>query len=79
MRSKGQIQVEKFKYFGCILAEDWRCEAEVKIRISVVKQAFTRGIVKVSSKNLKTKKRLVNCSCEGIRTMYINTNYGKDS
>ena len=41
---KGQIveQVKKFWYLGAIIAEDGRCQAEVKARIAIPKDAFCK-------------------------------------
>ena len=40
----GQLmeQVKKFKYLGSLLTEDGKCEAEVKVRIGMAKDAFNK-------------------------------------
>jgi hypothetical protein len=35
-------QVKSFKYLGSTLTEDGRCEKEVKIRIALAKEAFSK-------------------------------------
>lgn len=56
MTNKGQIQVDKFKYLGSRLTENWRCEKEIKVRTFTVKEAFYKKHCKVrgfySNKNL---------------------------
>lgn len=41
-----KIQVEKYRYtrIGSILTEAWRGEGEIKTKISVVEQDFTKKI-----------------------------------
>lgn len=34
MTCKGKLHVEKFRYLGSVLTEDWRCEEEIKVRLS---------------------------------------------
>ena len=52
-------QVKKFRYLGAIITEDGRCEAEVKARIAMAKDAFSkrkellsRNISQVVKKNI---------------------------
>ena len=42
---EGQIveQVKKSRYLGAIITEDGRCESEVKARIAMAKDAFSKG------------------------------------
>ena len=35
-------QVDNFKYLGSLITDDGRCEKEIKIRIAMAKEAFTR-------------------------------------
>ena len=35
-------QVKKFRYLGALITEDGRCEAEVKARIAMAKDAFSK-------------------------------------
>ena len=44
VRSKGEIitQVEKFKYLGYMLTSDGRCDTEIKKRIAIAKDSFSK-------------------------------------
>jgi hypothetical protein len=35
-------QVQRFKYVGSTMAEDDRCETEIKVRIAVAKETFSK-------------------------------------
>lgn len=53
-------QVKQFKYLGAIITEDGRCEKEIKSRIAMAKQAFTRKKnILCSSMCLTLRVRLV--------------------
>jgi len=54
-------QVAEFKYLGTIITEDGRCEREIKTRIGMAKEAFSRlkGLVTNTKMSLSTRKRLV--------------------
>ena len=53
-------QVKSFKYLGSTLTEDGRCEKEVKIRIALAKEAFSkRKVLLTKSFRKETKKKLV--------------------
>lgn len=55
-------QVKKYRYLGTLLTEDWRSETEVRMRIAMAKEAFTRKkTLFCSSLNLELRKRLVKC------------------
>ena len=59
---EGQIveQVKKFRYLGAIITEDGRCEAEVKARIAMAKDAFSKR-KELLSRNMSrvVKKKIV--------------------
>jgi hypothetical protein len=49
-------QVTKFKYLGALISEDGRCESEVKVRIGMGKDAFSKRkelLTKNFSRNIK--------------------------
>ena len=53
-------QVKKFRYLGVIMTEDGRCDLEIKTRIAMAKDAFSkRRELLVRSMNIKTKKRII--------------------
>ena len=53
-------QVKKFKYLGSLITEDGRCEAEVKARIGMVKDAFSKLKELLTRKmNKTTKKKMI--------------------
>lgn len=55
-------QVESFKYLGCLLTEDMRCTKEIKVRIAMAKEAFSKHRQLLCSKlDLKLRKRLAKC------------------
>jgi exonuclease III len=55
-------QVNSFKYLGSFLTEDWRCEKDVKARIGIAKEAFTRmKRILCGSLELELRKRLGKC------------------
>jgi exonuclease III len=55
-------QVSSFKYLGSLLTEDWRCEKDVRARIGIAKEAFTRmKRVLCGSLDLELRKRLAKC------------------
>ena len=53
-------QVKKFRYLGAIITEDGRCEAEVKARIAMAKDAFSKR-KELLSRNMSrvVKKKIV--------------------
>ena len=59
---EGQIveQVKKFRYLGAIITDDGRCEAEVKARIAMAKDAFSKR-KELLSRNMSrvVKKKIV--------------------
>jgi ribosomal protein S10 len=55
-------QVNSFKYLGSFLTEDWRCEKEVRARIGIAKEAFTRmKRILCGPLSLELRKRLAKC------------------
>jgi len=53
-------QVQQFKYLGATVTEDGRCEQEIKCRIAMAKQAYTkRKNILASKMCLSLRKRLV--------------------
>lgn len=53
-------QVEKFRYLGAMISEDGRCETEVKARIAMAKDAFSRRKELLKrSMSIQMKKRIV--------------------
>ena len=63
MIDQKQLQdVESFKYFGSMLANDGRCTCEFKSRIAMVKAAFNKiRALFTSTLELKLKKKLLKC------------------
>ena len=54
-------QVHQFRYLGCLLTEDGRCEKEVRTRIAMAKDAFTKHQkLLTGNTNRNLKKRLIN-------------------
>ena len=35
-------QVDKFRYLGCVIRSNMRCEEEIKVRIAMAKESFNR-------------------------------------
>ena len=58
-------QVEQFKYLGSVITEDGRCSKEIKCRIALAKQAFT-----------KNKKILCSNICMSLRVKLVKTHHG---
>ncbi|MGX9987587.1 reverse transcriptase domain-containing protein [Soonwooa purpurea] len=56
-------QVQKFKYLGSVLTEDGKCDAEIKTRIGLARNAFQKlsKILKDRKVSRTTKKRVLNC------------------
>ena len=53
-------QVQQFKYLGATITDDGRCEQEIRCRIAMAKQAYTRNKNILESKmELSLRKRLV--------------------
>jgi hypothetical protein len=53
-------QVKKFKYLGSLITEDGRCETEVKARIAMGKDAFSKRKELLTRKmNKTTKKKMI--------------------
>jgi len=53
-------QVKQFKYLGATITDDGRCEHEIKCRIAMAKQSYTKNKTVLSSKMcLSLRKRLV--------------------
>ena len=53
-------QVKQFKYLGATITDDGRCENEIKCRIAMAKQSYTKNKTVLSSKMcLSLRKRLV--------------------
>jgi len=53
-------QVKKFKYLGSIITDDGRCEAEIKARIGISKDAFSKRKELLTQKMSKAvRKRIV--------------------
>ena len=63
VRSNGEIitQVEKFKYLGYMLTSDGRCDTEIKKRIAIAKDSFSKmsPIFKNHNLTMKTKFRVL--------------------
>ena len=82
LTSKGEKikQVQKFKYLGYMITSDGRCDTEIKRRIAVAKDCFSRMNSVLSNKNISmnTKIRalkayvwsvlLYGCECWNIST-----------
>src|SRR5271170_6243031 len=53
-------QVTKFKYLGSYISEDGRCEEEIRVRIGVAKEAFSKRSELLAKKmSKKLKKRII--------------------
>lgn len=53
-------QVTKFKYLGSYISEDGRCEEEIRVRIGVAKEAFSKRKELLTKKmSKKLKKRII--------------------
>ena len=51
-------QVKSFKYFGSTMTEDGRCETDIKVRIALAKEAFSkRGELLTSHFVKRSRKR----------------------
>jgi hypothetical protein len=55
-------EVYHFKYLGNVLTKDGYCTREIKIRISMTREAFNRKISLLTRKlNIEFRKKLVRC------------------
>ena len=56
-------QVQKFKYLGSVLTEDGKCDAEIKRRIGLAKDAFQKlsKVLRDRKVSRTTKKRVLYC------------------
>ena len=55
-------EVDHFKYLGSVLTRDGYCTREIKMRISIGKEAFNRKISLLTSKlKIDLRKKLVRC------------------
>ena len=55
-------QVDKFKYLGSMLTEDLKAMMDIKVRVAMTKEAFSkRREILVRKMSKKTKKRIVKC------------------
>ena len=53
-------QVKSFKYLGSTMTEDGRCETDIKVRIALAKEAFSkRGELLTKSFRKEVKKKIV--------------------
>ena len=53
-------QVKSFKYLGSTMTEDGRCETDIKVRIALAKEAFSkRGELLTKSFRKEVKKMMV--------------------
>ena len=52
--------MKKFKYLGAWITEDGRCEVDIRTRIAIAKDAFTKRKELLSRRmKLITKKRII--------------------
>ena len=59
---KQQENVECFKYLGSMLTNDGRCTCEIKSRIAMAKDAFSKKKTPFISKlDLNLRKKLIKC------------------
>jgi hypothetical protein len=66
-------EVNHFKYLGNVLRRDSYCTREIKMRISIAKEAFNRKISLSASKlNIEPRKKLVRCYVWSI-ALYTKT------
>ena len=74
IRIKGESieQVDSFKYLGCNISSNMNCCQEVKQRIAMAKEAFSRKrSIFCGPLEKEPRKRLVECSvvwCRGLDT-----------
>jgi len=63
-------QVSKFNYLGSIIAENGKCEDEIKRRIGMAKDAFQklRKVLKDRKLSIDTKLRVLDCYVNSILT-----------
>ena len=56
-------QVDKFKYLGSTITSDGRNDAEIKIRIGMVKDAFQKmeKVIKYKNITIETRNRILQC------------------
>ena len=56
-------QVISFVYFGQLLTQDGKCEAEIKKKIVLARNAFSKmqKVLTLRKVSIETKKRLVKC------------------
>ena len=55
-------EVDHFKFIGSVLTRDGYCTREIKMRISIAREAFNRKMSLLTSKlNIELKKKLVRC------------------
>ena len=55
-------QVTSFRYLGCIINENMKCEQEIKTRIVITKEAFRKKKhVFCESLSKELRKRLIKC------------------
>jgi len=67
LNQKQLENVKSFKYLASILTNDGRCTCEVKCRNSMVKAAFNKKRVLLTSKlELELRKKLVKCYIRSI-------------
>src|SRR5262245_48563473 len=52
-------QVDNFKYLGSLITDDGRCEKEIKIRIAMAKEAFTRRREQLTKRMKASLKRKI--------------------
>jgi len=53
-------QVQSFKYLGSTLTEDGRCETEIKVRIALAKEAFSKRKELLTKRfSIRVKKKIV--------------------
>ena len=56
-------QLEKFNYFGSMVTDNGKCDAEIRRRIGIAKETFhkTESILKDRTVLMTTKIRIVQC------------------
>ena len=50
-------KTKKFNYLGSLITEDGRCNAEIRRRIGIAKEAFQRLEKVLKDRNLQSKRR----------------------
>ena len=66
--------VECFKYLGSMLTNDGRCTREIKSRISMAKDAFSKTKTLFTSKSdLNLRKKLIKCCIWSVALYYAET------